>query len=181
MKKLPTDQEEDNHTLVNLPSAFIACEPHTFIVQEKVTTSEIISAAKSMLTHQLKKSSVVLNSSTLVKEYVFLALAAEESEIFCVVFLDSRFRLISFEKLFSGTICESTVYPRSIAKRALELNASSIMLVHNHPSGLCEPSHQDRELTSRIQSAFVLIDVNVIDHLIVGNNTVYSFAEHGLL
>ena len=105
----------------------------------------------------------------------FFGLEAEE---FHVAFLDSQNCLIKCEKMFSGTINSASVYPREIAKRALELNASAIVLAHNHPSGLSRPSRPDDEITDQIVSALDLLDVRVLDHIIVGK-TNFSYAQHG--
>ncbi|MBB6366716.1 DNA repair protein RadC [Xanthomonas sacchari] len=114
-------------------------------------------------------------------DYLRLKLAGEHHEVFGVVFLDSQLRAITFEALFHGTINQAAVYPRVIVRRAMDLNASSVILVHNHPSGASQSSDADRALTERICASLGLIDVRVMDHVIVGSGTPYSFAEVGLL
>jgi DNA repair protein RadC len=102
-------------------------------------------------------------------------------EVFCCLFLDTRHRLIRYEELFRGTIDGATVYPREVVKRALARNAGAVILAHNHPSGVAEPSRADEYLTQTLKSALALVDVRVIDHLVVGHGQVVSFAERGLL
>ena len=104
-----------------------------------------------------------------------------ESEHFGVLFLDSQHQIISFDILFRGTISQAPVYPREIAKAALLKNAAAVILTHNHPSGIAEPSRADEEITQQINKAMHLLDIRVLDHFIVGNQAMYSFAEDGKL
>ena len=114
------------------------------------------------------------------KNFFELKLAALSKEVFEVAFLDNQHKLIKSETMFTGSISSASVYPREIAKRSLELNAASVILAHNHPSGLSVPSNQDKSITSHISSMLKLLEVSVLDHIIVGNET-YSFGENGLL
>jgi DNA repair protein RadC len=98
-----------------------------------------------------------------------------------VMFLDSQQRLLKLEEMFRGTLTQTSVYPREVVKRALELHAGAVVLAHNHPSGAAEPSRADEFLTQTLKSALALIDVRVLDHLIVGHGEVVSLAERGLL
>ncbi len=116
-----------------------------------------------------------------VREFLSLWLRERRFEIFAGLFLDSRNRLIAAEELFRGTLTQTAVYPREVARRALELNCASIILAHNHPSGVAEPSPADRLLTSALRAALGPLDIPVLDHLIVAGNRCYSFAESGLL
>ena len=102
-------------------------------------------------------------------------------EVFAVIFLDTQQRLIAFEELFRGTLAQTSVYPREVVKRALALNAAAVVLAHNHPSGVAEPSRADEALTQALRSALALVDVRVLDHFVVAAGTVVSFAERGLL
>ncbi len=113
----------------------------------------------------------------------FLALSLQHSphEVFAVLFLDARNRLLAAEELFRGTLSQTVVYPREVARRALERNAAAVILAHNHPSGLAEPSQADRRLTEALQRALQCLDIPVLDHLIVAGGRRFSFAEHGLL
>lgn len=102
-------------------------------------------------------------------------------EVFACIFLDNRNRVIRFSELFRGTIDGASVYPREVVRLALEHGAAAIILAHNHPSGVAEPSHADRALTQRLQEALGLIDVRVLDHFVVGDGEAVSFAERGWL
>ncbi|MDQ6685248.1 MAG: DNA repair protein RadC, partial [Pseudomonadota bacterium] len=121
----------------------------------------------------------VFDSPQVVKDYVALHLASREHEIFAVVFLDAQSRLIALEEMFRGTLTQTSVYPREVVKRALELRAAAVILAHNHPSGTTEPSRADEFLTQTLKSALALVDVRVLDHLVVGAGAVASFAERG--
>jgi DNA repair protein RadC len=102
-------------------------------------------------------------------------------EVFCCLFLDNRHRVLAFEELFRGTLNGTAVYPREIVKRALALNAAAVILVHNHPSGVAEPSRADEQLTERLVEALTLVDVRVLDHFVIGDGETVSFSERGLL
>jgi DNA repair protein RadC len=107
--------------------------------------------------------------------------AAYENERFGAVWLDSRHRVLHAETLFTGTIDGATVYPRVVVKRALELNAAAVILTHNHPSGVAEPSEADRSITLKLSKALALIEVRLLDHLVVTSDTCVSLAERGWL
>jgi len=98
-----------------------------------------------------------------------------------VLFLDTQHRLIAAEALFHGTLTQTSVYPREVVKRALMHNAAAVMLAHNHPSGMSEPSQADRLLTDALKQALALVDVRVLDHFIIGDESALSFAEKGLI
>lgn len=108
-------------------------------------------------------------------------LALGKREQFAVVFLDNRHRVIAFEVLFSGTIDSTTVHPRVVVQRALELNAAAIILGHNHPSGVAEPSEADQLITRRLRSALDLVDIRLLDHFVIGGDNITSLAARGLL
>lgn len=102
-------------------------------------------------------------------------------EVFCCLYLDNRHRVLCFEELFRGTIDGTSVYPREIVKQALAVNAAAIILAHNHPSGVAEPSQADERITRRIRSALELVDIRLLDHLIIGDGTSTSLASRGML
>lgn len=102
-------------------------------------------------------------------------------EVFAVLFLDNRHRVIAFEEMFRGTIDGASVHPREVVRRALELHAAAVILSHNHPSGVAEPSQADQRITTRLRDALGLVDIRILDHLIVGDAECCSFAERGLL
>jgi len=116
-----------------------------------------------------------------VRDYLQLTLGHLEREVFGCLFLDTRHRLIRFEVLFQGTIDATTVHPREVVKMVLRLNAAAVILAHNHPSGVAEPSHADQALTRRLSEALALIDVRVLDHFVIGEKSTVSFAERGWL
>jgi DNA repair protein RadC len=123
----------------------------------------------------------VLDATERVKTYLRLQLDGLPHEVFSVLFLDAQHRLIRMEEMFRGTLAQTSVYPREVAKRALELHAAAVILAHNHPSGAAEPSRADEFLTQALQRALLLIDVRVLDHIVVGSGHAVSFAERGLL
>ncbi|MCE2918246.1 MAG: RadC family protein [Rubrivivax sp.] len=123
----------------------------------------------------------LLQSCRDVREYLSLRLAGLPHEVFCVMFLDHRHHLIAMETMFRGTLTQTSVHPREVVRRALALNASAVLLVHNHPSGVAEPSRADLLLTQVLRQSLQLVDVRVLDHLIVGMGQVQSLAERGEL
>ena len=125
--------------------------------------------------------SATLTSPRACSEYLQLHFRGRQSEVFTVVFLDSQHRVRSVDDMFFGTIDGTTVHPREVVKRAIERNAAAVILAHNHPSGVAEPSQGDIRITERLRSALALIDVRVLDHLVIGDHVSVSFAERGLL
>lgn len=108
-------------------------------------------------------------------------LRSEAREVFAALFLDSRHRVIASEKMFFGTIDGTEIHPREVVRQALSHNAAAIILAHNHPSGVAEPSAADRQVTRRLQAALAMIDVRVLDHFIIAGSSTFSFAARGLL
>lgn len=127
------------------------------------------------------KRDAVLNSPDGTRAFLKARLRPYSREVFACLFLDNRHRVIFFEELFSGTIDGASVHPREVVKRALFHNAAAVIFAHNHPSGVAEPSHADRAITLRLRDALALVDVRVLDHFVVGDSEVVSFAERGLL
>ncbi len=123
----------------------------------------------------------VLSNPNATRDYLLHQLRAYQHEVFACLFLNNRHHIISFDKMFNGTINGASVYPREVVKRALGHNAAAVIFVHNHPSGIAEPSQADILLTTRLKAALELVDVRVLDHFIVGNNEATSFAERGLI
>ena len=122
-----------------------------------------------------------LSSPRAVRDYLRLAIAGREQEVFAVLLLDAQHRVISCQELFHGTLTQTSVYPREVVKCALKHNAAAVIFAHNHPSGVAEPSHADEILTRSLKSALALVDVQVLDHFIVAGTRTMSFAERGLL
>jgi len=123
----------------------------------------------------------LLTSPQLVRQYLSARLRHQPREVFSVLFLDNQHRLLACEDLFFGTIDGASVYPREVVKRALARNAAAVILAHNHPSGVAEPSQADRRITERLREALDLVDIRVLDHMVVGDAEVVSFAERGLI
>ena len=141
----------------------------------------IIRQAIALLEQRVFKAGPLLGQPQAVKDYLRLKLVAEPNEVFAIVFMNSQHRVLAYEPMFKGTLDSTAVYPRVVVQRALELNAGAVIFSHQHPSGCTEPSSADRVLTDRLKAALALIDVRVLDHIIVGQGTPYSFAESGLL
>lgn len=123
----------------------------------------------------------VMGSPEATRHYLTHRLRGLRREVFAVLFLDTQNRLIAFEELFQGGLDSCSVHPRQVVERALALNAAAVILAHNHPSGVAEPSAADRRITERLREALDLIDVRVLDHLVVGEGHAASFAERGWL
>jgi len=140
----------------------------------------VLELARRSLTHQLSEHAV-FDSPGRVKEHLRMHLAHLPHEVFAVLFLDAQHRLICLEEMFRGTLAQTSVYPREVVRRALDLHAAAVVLAHNHPSGVAEPSKADEHLTITLRTALALVDVRVLDHLVVGRDDVVSFAERGLL
>jgi DNA repair protein RadC len=147
---------------------------------KRAELAAVLEIARRTLVQQLK-AAPVFDSPQKVKDFVALRLGWLTHEVFGVLFLDSQHRLIEMQELFRGTLAQTSVYPREVLRQALLLNAGAAILVHNHPSGVAEPSRADELLTQSLVSALRVIDVRVLDHLVVGTGTVVSFAERGLL
>jgi len=122
-----------------------------------------------------------LTSPQASRDYLLSQLRDSPHEIFACLFLDNRHRVIVFEPLFRGTIDGANVYPREVVKAALKHNAAAVILAHNHPSGVAEPSQADESITQRLKQALALVDIRVLDHIIVGDGITVSLAERGLL
>ncbi|EXJ10441.1 RadC family protein [Nitrincola nitratireducens] len=120
-----------------------------------------------------------LESPQVVRRYLSAKLRHEPREIFACLLLDNRHRVIRYEALFFGTINAASVYPREVVKLALAYNAAAVILSHNHPSGVAEPSQADRHITDRLVEALAVVDIRVLDHMVIGDSEVVSFAERG--
>ncbi|MEO8938188.1 MAG: DNA repair protein RadC [Burkholderiaceae bacterium] len=123
----------------------------------------------------------LFDSPAAVRDYLRLTIGGKPHEVFLALFLDAQHRLLGAEELFRGTLAQTSVYPREVVKRALEINAAAIVFAHNHPSGIAEPSRADEMLTTALRNALDLVDIRTLDHFIVAGRLVYSFAEHGKL
>ena len=139
-----------------------------------------IELGKRYLQENLLKKDV-LSSPNDTKNFLLAQLRAYPYEVFACLFLDNRHQIISFDKMFNGTIDGANVYPREVVKQALARNAAAVIFAHNHPSGVAEPSLADKNITRRLQEALGLVDIRVLDHFVIGENTAVSFAEQGLI
>ncbi len=141
--------------------------------------NEIIEAALSEINRRFARG-VMITSPDQTLEFLRLRLSPLEHEVFAVLWLDNKNRVLVFEELFRGTINSASVHPREIVKSAMKHNAAACILCHNHPSGDSDPSSADQNITLRIREALNVVEVRTLDHVIVGERP-YSFAEHGLL
>ena len=137
--------------------------------------------ALKILESRAKTERYVITGTTTTRDYLRLALGGEDKEVFAVVFLDPANRVIAIEKMFSGTLSQTTVYPREVVRRALFHNAAAVILAHNHPGGGAAPSQADRWLTTRLTETLALVDIRVLDHFIVTLAEAASFYELGLI
>jgi DNA repair protein RadC len=131
--------------------------------------------------HAQLREAPVFTSPQVVKDYLQMQIGPLPHEVFCVLFLDAQHRLLACEELFRGTLTQTSVYPREVVKQCLAHNAAAVVLAHNHPSGVLEPSRADELLTQSLKSSLNLVDVRVLDHFVVSRFGVMSFAERGLL
>ena len=151
-------------------------------VNKKASGDNIIQSAINILEARLTRTEeLTITSPADTKQYLVLKLAEQEREVFSVLFLDNRHQLIAYKELFYGTIDGASVYPREVAKEALKQNAAAVILAHNHPSGVPEPSTADERITVRLKDALGLLDIRVLDHIIVGGTDTVSLAERGVL
>lgn len=149
-----------------------ACRP--------ASADEVLHAARRLLKQRMRPG-VALSSSGLVKAFLMLQLSALDHERFVALYLDSQLRLIAYRELFRGTVSQTVVPVREVAREALRLNAVSVILAHNHPAGTPQPSRADLDLTKALTTALALVDVRLVDHLIVAGAEVVSLAERGWL
>jgi DNA repair protein RadC len=142
---------------------------------------DAIEAGIAALRRVLSRAGAAISAPADAKRLAVLEFATEPYEVFAVFWLDTRHRLMRVDRLFRGTIDGASVHPREVVRAALGVNAAACILVHNHPSGVPQPSRADELLTKRLKDALALIDVRVLDHLIVGGTDTTSFAERGLI
>lgn len=141
----------------------------------------VIEAALAIVQARMQAKGALLDSPMLARQMATLHLGHLERECFGVMFLDSQHRLIEFSPMFYGSLTQTSVHPREVARLALALNAGAVILAHNHPSGLPEPSLADESLTKTLKSVLGALEVCVLDHLVVGGSRCVSMAERGLM
>jgi DNA repair protein RadC len=144
------------------------------------TGDEVLKAARQVIGRRVRRGTS-MSSPHAVRDYLRTKLAEREHEVFVALLLDSQNRLIEYIELFRGTLAQTSVYPREVVKVALSRNAAAMILAHNHPSGVAEPSRADELLTQSLKQALALVDVRVLDHFVVAGADTVSFAERGLL
>ena len=144
-------------------------------------TRDIIDRAQALIAQRYRTGAPVFSSPERTREFLSLKLGPLEYEMFAVLALDNRHRLIEYIELFRGTVDNTTVHPREVVKEALKRNATAVILSHNHPSGVAEPSQADEIITTRLRDALALVEIRVLDHLIVAGSDVTSLAERGVL
>jgi DNA repair protein RadC len=144
------------------------------------TRPPMVQEALDLLEREVRNSDV-LTSPGAVRDYLRLLLGDRPHEVFAVVFLDAQHRVLDTLEMFRGTLTQSSVYPREILVEALARKAAAVLLAHNHPSGVAEPSGADQALTQKLQAALAMVDVRVLDHFVIARGELVSFAERGLL
>ena len=136
-------------------------------------------ARRHLLEHLTKENN--FNCPEQVQEYLIRQLRHQPREIFAALFLDSQHRLLVYDQIFYGTIDSASIHPREVVKKALDYNAAALIFAHNHPSGVAEPSAADKHITTVLQKALRLVDIEVLDHFVIGDGEIISFAQRGWL
>ncbi|VAW60566.1 UPF0758 family protein [hydrothermal vent metagenome] len=155
------------------------CRHHGLGTAKYAQLQAVLEMARRYLSASLQRGDSICSPQE-TRQFLNSKLRDYQHEVFAVLFMDQRHRMIAFEEMFRGTIDGATVYPREVVKKALECNAAAVIFAHNHPSGVAEPSQSDERITQRLKNALALVDVRVLDHFIIGDEVV-SFAERGLL
>ncbi|GAA0789474.1 RadC family protein [Marinobacterium sediminicola] len=156
------------------------CAAHGLGPAKYVQLQAVLEMSRRHLEAQLTRESA-LESPAMVRRYLASRLRHEPREVFACLLLDNRHRVIRYQALFFGTINAASVHPREVVKLALAHNAAALILAHNHPSGVAEPSLADRQITDRLIQALGLVEIRVLDHIVIGDGESISFAERGLI
>lgn len=156
------------------------CQSHGLGRAKYAQLQAVLEMARRHLAQALERGDA-LTSPQLTQRYLLSQLRDRSHEVFACLFLDNQHRVIRYQELFHGTLDGAAVYPREVVKQALLVGAAAVILAHNHPSGIAEPSRSDRAITERLQQALGLMDIRVLDHLVVGDGYCVSFAERGWL
>lgn len=156
------------------------CDVHGMGESKYCQLQAIFEMSRRALNEEMQ-TQALFNSTEKVSDYLKLKIGRNDREVFMVMFLDTQHRMIADEILFSGSLTQASVHPREVVKRALHYNAASVILAHNHTSGVVVASDADQQLTQNLLQALALVDVQVLDHVIVSENQRFSFAENGLL
>ena len=164
----------------HVPSFTAGVIAETDVAYTPISDDEVIAEALRIISRRMARGPA-LNNPSMTREYLMLRFAGLEHEVFTCLFLDNRNRVIVCEELFRGTVDGASVHPREVVKRALRYNAAAVILAHNHPSGIAEPSSADELITRRLKEALIVVDIRILDHLVIAGATAESFAERGLL
>lgn len=151
-----------------------------YIVTGPLSEEDILAQASAIIDGRFKKGAQITAPAD-SKQLFINKLATSEREVFAVLYLDTRHYILGYEELFYGTIDSASVYPREIIKKGLEFNAAALVISHNHPSGEASASKSDNQITKAVKDSCAIMGMRLLDHIIVGGSTVYSFAEHGLM
>jgi len=146
----------------------------------KTEKDSVVALALAVLKRRNRRGRTIRKPED-IKDFLRLQLSGRRNEAFGVIYLDTRHRLIEMAELFNGTVDGASVYPRVVVQKALEKNAAALILYHNHPSGVAEPSDADRTITVKLNNALDLVDIRLLDHLVVGDGRAVSMAERGWL
>ncbi len=167
------------HALLNAEEARF-CLGHGLGTAKYAQLQAVLEMARRYFVEDINRGDA-LTSPESTRNYLSAQLRGYSYEVFGCLFLDNQHRVIEFEELFRGTIDSASIYPREVVKRVLYHNAAAVIFAHNHPSGINEPSHADKQITDKLKQALSLFDIRLLDHFIIGDGSPYSFAEHGLI
>ncbi len=156
------------------------CRTHGLGMAKYVQLQAVLELAQRHLKEILQRGDAIQSVAD-TRRYFMVRMRHHPHEVFSCLFLDNKHRVIHYEELFFGTIDSSSVHPRQVVKRALYHNAAAVIVAHNHPSGIAEPSRADELITVRLKEALALVDVRLLDHIVVGDSQVVSLAERGVL
>lgn len=157
------------------------CQQYGLGSAKYVQLQACLEMSKRYLAEALVQQGSALTSSQATRSYLISELRHETREVFAVLFLDNQHQVLTFERLFFGTLNAAAVYPRVVVEQALKHRAAAVILAHNHPSGVAEASIADKQITNKLEQALQLVDIRVLDHMIIAGPHCYSFAEHGEL
>ena len=181
LKDLPADARPREKLLARGPAALSDAELLALLLRTGLPGKNALQMGQELLDSFGGVAGLLHTGPEALKCIKGLELGSRPHEIFAVMFLNSQNRLIALEEMFRGTLTQTSVYPREVVIRALALNAASVVLAHNHPSGAAEPSRADEMLTHTLKTALALVDVRVLDHFVVTTSQSVSMAERGLL
>ena len=161
-------------------SAFVKDVSGCYTLARPVSADEVVGQAEHIIKERVVRMDW-MSDPTAARKWLATKLAGKEHEVFGVIYLNTRHQVLAYDELFRGTIDGCSVPPREVVKEALRHNAAQVILFHNHPSGIPEPSDADKRLTQRLKAALGTVDIRVLDHIVVGGGDCISFSERGLL